>query len=197
MRKAVIKRKTNETDILVNLSLDGKGKSKIKTGIGFLDHMLTLFAKHGLFDLEIKATGDLEVDRHHTNEDVGICLGQAFAKALGDKKGISRYGFCFVPMDESLAKARIVLDISARPSLYFTKPASIKGEYDGYTIQDTKEFLKAFAGNSGINMHVDILRGEDTHHIIEAIFKALARAMKEAVKVDKRVKGVPSTKGKL
>jgi len=197
MRKAMIKRKTSETNIAVKLNLGGSGKSKIKTGIGFLDHMLTLFAKHGLFDLEIKASGDLEVDRHHTNEDVGICLGQAFAKALKDKKGISRYGFCFVPMDESLANARVVLDISARPSLYFNKPASIKGDCEGYNIQDAKEFFKAFAGNSGINMHVDIIRGEDTHHIIEAVFKAFARAMKDAVKIDKRVKGVPSTKGKL
>lgn len=197
MRKSTIKRKTSETNIAVKLILDGSGKSRIKTGIGFLDHMLTLFSKHGLFDLEIKAAGDLGVDRHHTNEDVGICLGQAFQKALGDKKGISRYGFYFVPMDESLANTRVVLDISARPSLYFKKPASVKDSCDGYNIQDAKEFLKAFILNSGVNMHVDILRGEDTHHVIEAVFKAFARAMKDAVKIDKRVKGVPSTKGKL
>ena len=197
MRKAIIKRKTKETDIAIALNLDGSGKSKIKTGIGFLDHMLTLFAKHGLFDLDVKAKGDLEVDNHHTNEDVGICLGQAFAKALGNKKSISRYGYSFVPMDESLANVRVVLDISARPSLYFNKSAKISDAGEAYTIQDAKEFLKAFSGNSGINMHVDVLRGEDMHHIIEAMFKAFARAMKDAVKIDKRVKGIPSTKGKL
>ncbi len=196
-RKAVIKRKTRETDICVELNIDGSGKSKIKTGIGFLDHMLTLFSKHGLFDLSIKAKGDLEVDRHHTNEDVGICLGQAFLKALGSKKGISRYGFSFVPMDESLAKARVVLDFSGRPSLYFKKSAAIKDVSNGYSIQDTKEFLKAFVTNSGINMHVDIIRGEDTHHVIESVFKALAKAVSSAVVINKRIKGVPSTKGKL
>jgi len=196
-RMAEIKRKTAETDITVQLNLDGEGKSKIKTGIGFLDHMLTLFAKHGLFDLNVTARGDLEVDRHHTNEDVGICLGEAFSKALADKKGISRYGFTFVPMDESLANARVVLDISGRPSFYFKKAKNLPTACEGYSIQDAKEFFKAFTNSSGINIHLDILRGEDTHHVIEAAFKALARAMRVAVSIDKRVKGVPSTKGRL
>ena len=196
MRKSKIKRVTKETNIAIELNLDGHGKSDIKTGIGFLDHMLTLFSKHGLFDLKVRAKGDLEVDMHHTNEDVGISLGEAFKKALGKKEKIRRYGYSFVPMDEALANARVVLDISGRPSLFFkgnTKalPAAV------YGIQDAKEFLKAFSTACGINMHVDLLRGDDTHHAIEALFKATARAMREAVSIDKRAKGIPSTKGKL
>jgi len=197
-RKVVVKRKTKETDITLELGIDGKGKAQVKTGIGFLDHMLTLFTKHGLFDLKIKAKGDLEVDIHHTNEDVGICLGTAIKKALGNKKGIKRFGTCFVPMDEALAKTRVVLDISGRPSLYLkAKPSKLKTKSSTYGLQDAKEFLKALCLNSGMNMHVDILRGEDIHHMIEAVFKALGRALDEATRLDKRVKGVPSTKGKL
>ncbi len=196
-RKAIVKRKTSETEISLELNLDGKGKTQIKTGVGFLDHMLTLFAKHGLFDLKIKAKGDLDVDTHHTNEDIGICLGQAVKKSLGKKCSIKRFGICFVPMDEALAKVRVVLDISGRPSLYFKKAKSIKTDAARYTLQDAKEFIKAFCLNSGINMHLDILRGEDTHHIIEAAFKALGRALDEATAIDKRVKGIPSTKGRL
>jgi len=197
-RKVVVKRKTKETDITLELGVDGKGKAQIKTGIGFLDHMLTLFTKHGLFDLKIKAKGDLDVDIHHTNEDVGICLGTALKKALGNKKGIKRFGTCFVPMDEALASVRVVLDISGRPSLYLKRAKGLKAESArGYTLQDAKEFLKALCQNSGMNMHVDILRGEDTHHMIEAVFKALGRALDEATRIDKRVKGIPSTKGKL
>ncbi|MBI4335196.1 MAG: imidazoleglycerol-phosphate dehydratase HisB [Candidatus Omnitrophica bacterium] len=195
-RKSEVKRITSETRIHVALNIDGRGKYRVDTGIGFLDHMLELFAKHGLFDLKVLAKGDLKVDLHHTNEDVGICLGEAFRKALGRKAGIRRYGYSFVPMDEALANARVVLDISGRPSLFFS--SKVKGlSATGYTLQDAKEFLKAFSSNSGINMHVDALRGEDTHHIIEALFKATARALREAASVDKRVKGVPSTKGKL
>ena len=144
----------------------------------------------------MRARGDLHVDLHHTNEDVGICLGEAFKAALGDKAGIRRYGLSFVPMDEALAAARVVLDISGRPSLFFH--SSVKRTPDAvYTLQDTKEFLKAFTANSGINMHADLLRGEDTHHMIEALFKATARALREAVAIDPRGKGVPSTKGRL
>ena len=195
-RKSEVKRVTGETNIKISLNIDGQGKSKISTGIGFLDHMLELFSKHGLFDLKVQAKGDLDVDLHHTNEDVGIALGEAFKKALGKKAGIRRYGYSFVPMDEALANARVVLDISGRPSLFFS--SKIKGAAPAkYSMQDAKEFLKAFSSNSGINMHVDALRGEDTHHVIEALFKATARALREAVGIDKRVKGVPSTKGKL
>lgn len=195
-RKSKIKRVTKETNISIALSLDGKGKSDIRTGVGFLDHMLTLFSKHGLFDLKIRAKGDLVVDLHHTNEDIGICLGEAFKKALGKKVGIRRYGYTFVPMDEALASTRVVLDISGRPSLFFNSKLK-RLQPAEYNLQDAKEFLRAFATSSGINMHVDILRGEDTHHAIEALFKATARALREAVSIDKRVKGVPSTKGKL
>jgi len=195
-RKIQVKRITKETNISISLTIDGKGKSTIKTGIGFLDHMLTLFAKHGGFDLVVKAKGDLYVDTHHTNEDVGLCLGEAFKKALGKKIGIRRYGHSFVPMDEALANARIVLDISGRPSLHFRSKARSSAPAD-YGIQDAKEFLKSLCITSGINMHVDILRGENTHHMIEAVFKAAARAMKEAVSIDKSTKGVLSTKGKL
>lgn len=195
-RKSEIKRVTKETNIRVSLNIDGKGKSSINTGIGFLDHMLTLFSKHGLFDLKIRARGDLNVDLHHTNEDVGICMGEAFKKALGKKAGIRRYGYSFVPMDEALAHARVVLDISGRPSLFFNSKVK-KNMPAKYTLQDAGEFLKAFSTHGGINMHVDALRGEDAHHVIEALFKATARAMREAVSIDKRVKGIPSTKGKL
>jgi imidazoleglycerol-phosphate dehydratase len=195
-RKSEIKRVTKETDIRILLNIDGEGKSNIDTGIGFLDHMLALFSKHGLFNLTIKAKGDLKVDLHHTNEDIGISLGEAFKKALGNKSGIRRYGHSFVPMDEALAHARVVLDISGRASLFFNSRIK-RIPHAEYTLQDAKEFLKAFVANSGINMHADVLRGEDTHHVIEALFKATARALKDAVSIDKRVKGVPSTKGKL
>lgn len=195
-RISAIKRATSETSIALTLNLDGKGKSDIRTGIGFLDHMLTLFAKHGLFDLKIRAKGDLVVDMHHTNEDIGICLGEAFKRGLGKKAGIRRYGYSFVPMDEALASCRVVLDISGRPSLFFNSKLK-KLQAADYSLQDAKEFLKALVLNSGINMHVDILRGEDTHHVIESLFKATARALREAVNIDRRVKGVPSTKGRL
>jgi len=208
MKKRIAKlvRKTKETDITVRLVIDGKGDADIKTGIGFLDHMLTLFAKHGFFDLIISAKGDLDVDIHHTNEDVGITLGIAFKKALGDKKGIARFGDSFVPMDGCLI--RVVTDISNRPSLhvhYKTKRdienllANLAiGDSVKYSFVNLEQFVQAFVMNSGINMHIEILAfDKDLHHLIEAIFKAMGRALDEAVKIDKRTKGVPSTKGKL
>jgi len=197
-RTAKIERKTKETDISVKLNLDGKGKSKIKTGIGFLDHMLDLFAYHGLFDLNIVAKGDLNVDIHHTNEDIGISLGEAFKKALKSKKGITRFGQSFVPMDEALSRARVVLDISGRPSLYFKNKVKGLRQVKEYDISDAEELLKAFTLHSGINMHVDIIRGKDTHHALESVFKALGRALSEATRIEpRRGKKVPSTKGRL
>lgn len=199
MKKRITKgrRKTKETDIKWELNLNGKGTSKIKTGIPFLDHMLTLFAKHGLFDLKIEAKGDLEVDIHHTNEDIGICLGEAVKKALGDKKGIKRFATAFVPMDEALA--RVVLDISGRPSLNFGQADRSLGDkaVEGYTLRDAGHFLKSFCNESGINMHVEIQSGRDLHHKLEAVFKAFGKALDEATQIDPRVKGVPSTKGML
>ena len=197
-RKSEVKRKTKETDIAIKLNLDGKGESSISTGIGFLDHMLELFAYHGLFDLKVKAKGDLEIDTHHTNEDIGIVLGQAFKKALSLKKGIGRFGQSFVPMDEALAKARVVLDISGRPSLYFNNKAKGLKSGKSYDLNDCEEFLKAFTLHSGINMHVDIIRGKDTHHVLESVFKALGRALSGSVRIEpRRGKKVPSTKGRM
>lgn len=196
VRQATLKRKTGETDIQIKLTLDGSGKSSIDTQIPFLDHMLTLLAKHGLLNLEIKARGDLEVDIHHTNEDLGITLGQALAKALGDKKGIRRYGSFAVPMDESLVRA--TLDISGRPSFYVKKEKGVRlSRQPKYTFDDAIDFLKSFCQHAGINMHIGILAGEDTHHIIEGMFKALAKSLDMATSLDPRVKGIPSTKGKL
>jgi len=197
-RTAQIKRKTKETDIAIKLNIDGTGKACIDTGIGFLDHMLELFAYHGLFDLKVKAKGDLDVDTHHTNEDIGIALGQAFKKALKSKKGINRFGQSFVPMDEALSRARVVLDISSRPSLYFDNKIKWLKATKTYDLNDCEELLKAFTLNSGVNMHVDIIRGKDTHHVLESVFKALGRALSEAARVEpRRGKRIPSTKGRL
>lgn len=194
LRKAEIRRKTQETDVRVRLQLDGRGRASIKTGLPFLDHMLTGLAKHGLMDLDIQARGDLEVDIHHTNEDIGITLGQALAKALGDKKGIRRFGFFSVPMDEALV--RVSLDISARPSLHVLKQKGVRfSRLENYSFHDACEFFKAFTLHSGINMAVEIVSGEDSHHIIEAVFKAAAKALDMATQRDPRVRGVPSTKG--
>lgn len=199
MRKVTVKRKTKETDINVTLDIDGRGESSVNTGIGFLDHMLTLFAKHGLFDLKIRAKGDLEVDLHHTNEDVGICLGEAFAKALKDKKGIRRFASVYVPMDEALA--RVVLDVSGRPFFSGIQDSRevryLPGEREEYDLSYAGQFLQAFVVSSKVTLDVCILSGKDAHHILEAIFKALARAFDEATRIDPRIKGVPSTKGKL
>ncbi|ORX23868.1 imidazoleglycerol-phosphate dehydratase [Thermoanaerobacterium sp. PSU-2] len=194
MREAEIRRKTNETDVYVKINIDGKGNSSIDTGIGFLDHMLTLFSKHGLFDLQVVAKGDLHVDTHHTVEDVGITLGQAFLKALGDKMSIKRYSVSYVPMDEALL--RTVIDISGRPYLYYKLRlgSTLLGNFETETVED---FFRAFAFNSLITLHVEMLHGRNTHHIIEGAFKSLGRALDEATKIDDRVDGVPSTKGSL
>ena len=193
-RTAAIERSTAETDISLSLTIDGSGKSSINTGVGFLDHMLTLFSVHGSFDLSVSATGDLEVDDHHTVEDIGICLGQAFYNGLGDKGGINRYGFSYVPMDETLV--RVVVDFSNRPYLHYGVDLSDQkvGTFD--TIL-AKEFLRALALHGGMTLHVDMVHGENAHLIIEAVFKALARALDDATIIDPRVEGVPSTKGLL
>ncbi len=195
-RSAIIKRKTTETDIAGKLIIDGTGKTDISTGIGFLDHMLTLFAFHGLFDLTIKAKGDLKVDAHHTNEDVAICLGKAFKEALGDFKSIKRYGSKEVPMD--LAAAKVTIDIGGRYAfLWKMPPYGNTFPSEGYTIDDGKDFLDTFAKNANINLHVDIYSGQDTHHVLEATFKALGISLDEATQIDARRKGVPSTKGTI
>ena len=193
-RCAEIKRKTAETQISVKLTLDGEGICDIATGIGFLDHMLTLLAKHSFMDLTVRAKGDLEVDSHHTVEDIGIVLGEALREALGDKAGIHRYGNCFIPMDETLAQA--CLDFSGRPFLVFGAeiPKLKLGNYDA---EMTEEFFRAVAMHCGLTLHIRVLYGSNVHHIIEAIFKAFARAVAEAAAVDPRVKGVMSSKGVL
>jgi len=187
-------RKTSETEISLSLGLDGKGLGKIKTGIPFFDHMLNLFARHGLMDLDVKAKGDLDVDMHHTVEDVGIVLGQALATALGKKEGIRRYGCAHVPMDETLA--RVVVDLSGRPYLEL-RGLNRRGRAGNFPAQLVEEFLRALSVQGGMNLHAEILYGRDVHHQIEAIFKALARALQDAVQRDPRVKGVPSTKGRI
>ena len=193
-RTAQEARKTTETDVSLSLDLDGDGQTSVSTGVGFLDHMLDLLGKHALFTLEIRASGDTEVDAHHTVEDVGICLGRALVAALGDKAGIRRFGSASVPMDEALAD--VSLDVSGRPFLVFeaTFPTEKTGEFDA---QLAEEFLRAVAVNAGLTLHVRVPYGRNTHHIVEAIFKAVARALREAVAVDPRVSGVPSTKGTL
>jgi imidazoleglycerol-phosphate dehydratase len=194
-RRAAVERNTKETRIAVSVDLDGTGRSEIATGIGFLDHMLDQLARHGLFDLTVRADGDLHIDFHHTTEDVGIALGQAFARALGDRRGIMRYGEAHVPMDEALT--RVALDISARPYLVWQVAFSRDkvGEMDTELF---REWFHAFAQNAGITLHVANLHGENNHHIVESCFKALARALRAAVAVDpRRPDAVPSTKGTL
>jgi imidazoleglycerol-phosphate dehydratase len=194
-RSATLERKTSETEIRLTLNLDGSGVSKISTGIAFFDHMLTLFSKHGLMDLELTAKGDIEVDFHHTVEDTGILLGQAIAKALGDKAGIRRYGFFYVPMDEALVRS--VVDLSGRPFLAYNAPADVPAIGSAFSFQLVEEFLRAISVNAGMNLHVDVLAGRDAHHMAEGIFKSLARALDEATRIDPRVQGIPSTKGVL
>ena len=195
-RVATVSRNTKETQIRISVGIDGEGKSKIKTGIPFLDHMLTSLAKHGLFDLTIDAKGDLEVDTHHTNEDVGIVLGQAFTKALGKKEGIRRFGFFSVPMDEALVRAS--LDFSGRPSFLILKNKGVKfSRLETYSFHDASEFLRAFTQHAGINLTIEVVNGEDSHHIIESMFKATAKALDTATQRDIRIKGIPSTKGVL
>src|SRR3712207_1941090 len=195
MRAGSVTRRTAETDVSVSLALDGTGQASIQTGVGFLDHMLELFARHALFDLEVKVTGDLHVDQHHTTEDTGIAIGQAFLKALGDKKGIVRYADVHLPMDETLS--RVALDISGRPFLVFKAgfPAEKIGAFDTELV---REWFQAFAMNGGVTLHVETLYGDNSHHIAESCFKGLARALRRAVALEGREEGrVPSTKGWL
>ena len=193
-RIASLKRKTRETDVTVNLALDGSGKAAVSTGVPFLDHMLDSFARHGFFDLEIAASGDLAVDEHHTVEDVGIVLGKAFAMALGDRSGIRRFGEAMVPLDEALCS--VVVDISGRSYLAYNVsiPQERVGSFQTELVQD---FMKALADNVGMNLHLNLVAGRNPHHIIEAAFKALARAMDQATSIEPRVSGALSTKGTL
>ena len=194
-RTASLARKTAETDIQLRLVVDGTGRSSIATGVPFFDHMLTLFAKHGQFDLEVVCKGDVEVDYHHTVEDVGIVLGDAFRQALGDKKGIARYGFFYVPMDEALA--RVVVDLSGRAALVYDVTAPTMYVRD-FNLILVKEFARSFSNTLACNLHVKLEYGEEPHHVAEAIFKALARALDAATRVDPRLAGqIPSTKGLL
>ena len=195
MRSASVSRRTAETDVAVSIALEGTGKAEISTGVGFLDHMLELFARHGLLDLTVKVTGDLHVDQHHTTEDAGIALGQAVLQALGDKKGITRYADIHLPMDETLT--RIAVDISGRPFLVFrtTFPTDKIGAFDTELV---REFFQAFAVHAGLTLHVETLYGQNSHHIAESCFKGLARALRQAVAVDPKEEGrIPSTKGTL
>ena len=193
-RTSNINRKTSETTIKLSLNLDGEGKRTISTGIGFFDHMLDLLAKHALFDLDIKASGDTNIDYHHTVEDVGICLGQAVKEALGDKAGIIRFANVSVPMQESLAN--VAIDISGRSALVFNAKLDTKkiGDFDTELV---KKFLESFTVNAGINLHVDVPYGENAHHISEAVFKGVAKALDRATRIDGRTDEVPSTKGVL
>lgn len=207
-RTATIRHRTKEVSVSGRLSLDGSGHSSVSTGIPFLDHMLELLSKHGLFDLRLKACGDLKVDLHHTNEDLGLALGEAFRQALRDKRGIRRMGSAFVPMDETLARVRSVVDLSGRPHLDIrwgparqvpAGPArAAQGRSARYGLADARHFLEGFVHKSEITLHVDVLKaGEDIHHLLESVFKALGRSLRAAVERDPRVKGIPSTKGTL
>jgi imidazoleglycerol-phosphate dehydratase len=193
-RRAVVKRKTRETDIELSLGLDGEGRSKIATGIGFLDHMLTAFATHGRFDLDVRCKGDLHVDAHHSAEDVGIALGQALKQALGDKQGIVRFGHAYCPLDEALS--RCVIDLSGRPWLHFEVKFKAQKVGDMPT-ELFEDFFWALADHGRLNLHLDVIRGRNAHHIAETLFKASSKALAMAVARDPRVKGVPSTKGSL
>ena len=194
-RVADVQRNTSETQIRVRINLDGNGSAQLSTGIGFFDHMLDQIARHGLIDLEIDAKGDLHIDGHHTVEDVGITLGQAFAKAVGDKKGIRRYGHAYVPLDEALS--RVVIDFSGRPGLHMDIPFTA-GSIGGFDTQLTFEFFQGFVNHAGVTLHIDNLKGSNAHHQCETVFKAFARAVRGALERDPRMAGVvPSTKGSL
>jgi imidazoleglycerol-phosphate dehydratase len=200
LRQAHIDRRTSETHVAIDLDIDGDGSSHIDTGLPFFDHMLTLFARHSLIKLTVRATGDLAVDSHHTVEDTGVALGQAFAEALGDKRGIARYGSVHVPMDETLA--RVVIDFSGRPFVDFRLPGgsgAAAGVMSGqhFPLQLVEEFLRGFSVHAGANLHAEILYGRDPHHFAEAVFKGLAKAVDQACRLDPRVTDVPSTKGVL
>jgi imidazoleglycerol-phosphate dehydratase len=193
-REAEVRRRTKETDVRVRLGLDGTGRALVSTGVAFLDHMLELFARHGLFDLEVECRGDLHIDDHHSVEDVAITLGQALAEALGDKAGVARYGSAYVPMDEALCRA--VVDLSGR--FYFVYAVETRRQTIGnFSVELAEHFWRSLAEAARCNLHIDCLRGRNTHHILEGTFKAVARALRQAVERDPRVSGVPSTKGVL
>jgi imidazoleglycerol-phosphate dehydratase len=194
MRKAEVTRKTLETQISVTIDLDGTGSSRLATGVPFFDHMLDQIARHGVFDIEIEAKGDLHIDAHHTVEDVGITLGQAFAKAIGDKKGVRRYGHAYVPLDEALS--RVVVDLSGRPGLEFNI-GFVRARIGEFDVDLVHEFFQGFVNHALVTLHVDNLRGDNAHHQAETAFKAFGRALRMAVEVDPRTSGVPSTKGSL
>lgn len=194
-RQTSIQRSTKETEISVELNLDGSGDADLNVGVPFLEHMLDQVARHGMFDLDIKARGDLDIDAHHTVEDVGITLGQAFKQALGDKRGMRRYGFAYVPLDEALS--RVVLDFSGRPGLEYNVdyPRARVGEFD---VDLLREFFQGFVNHAMVTLHIDNIRGRNSHHIAETIFKAFGRSLRVAVELDPRMEGIlPSTKGKL
>jgi imidazoleglycerol-phosphate dehydratase len=193
-RVAEKRRTTKETDVSVSINLDGSGQAKVATGIGFLDHMLDLFAKHGLFDLEVSCTGDLHIDDHHSVEDIGITLGQAFAEALGDKQGIVRFGAAYVPMDETLA--RTVVDLSGRAFLVY-RVQNTRERISDLAVEMVEHFWRSFAGELRCNLHIEVLYGANQHHIIEAVFKSAARSLSEATRHSERITGVMSTKGTL
>ena len=194
-RAGEARRKTKETEVRVRVDLDGSGRAEVKTGIGFFDHMLEALARHAPYDLEIAATGDLHVDAHHTVEDVGIVLGQALAQALGERRGIRRYGEATVPLDDALA--RVVVDVSGRPYVAFHAEPPTWQKLGDYDVALTPEFFRALATHGGLTLHLDLLRGQNAHHAVEAVFKAAARALGDATRLDPRVTGVPSTKGTL
>lgn len=193
-RHAEIKRKTKETEVSLKLNLDGCGMHSIKTGIPFFDHMLSLLAHHGAIDLSIKAQGDIGVDSHHTVEDVGICLGEGIRKALGDEKGINRYGFAMIPMDETLGS--VALDLSMRPCLVFNLKLR-RSKIGNFDLELVEEFFRALCNHARITLHINLLYGRNTHHMVEAIFKGFGRALRQAVSIDERLSGIPSTKGVL
>lgn len=193
-RQATVVRKTKETDITIKLNVDGSGKYKIQTGLPFFNHMLEAFARHGLFDLEIKATGDLDVDDHHLVEDVGLVLGQAFVKAVGDKAGMKRYGHFLLPMDETLVD--VAVDFCGRPCLIYKSHVK-KGKIKNFDIQLVHEFFQAITNEAGLNLHINVRYGENKHHIVEAIFKCFAKAMDMSTQIDARISSVLSTKGRL
>jgi imidazoleglycerol-phosphate dehydratase len=193
-RKTEIKRQTTETDVQITLDLDGAGQGHIDTGVPFLDHMLELFSRHGLFDLEVKCKGDLRIDDHHSVEDIAICLGQAFIQALGDKRGIVRYGAAYVPMDETLARA--VVDLSGRFYLVY-QVKNPRDKIGTLSVELVEHFWRSFAVHCKCNLHIELLYGRNQHHIIEAVFKSTARALSQAVREDKRISGVMSTKGTI
>ena len=194
MRTASVERNTAETRISVTINLDGCGTAALASGVPFLDHMLDQIARHGLIDLQVKADGDLHIDAHHTVEDIGITLGQAFAKAAGDKKGVRRYGHAYVPLDEALS--RVVVDLSGRPGLEF-KVDFVRARIGEYDVDLTHEFFQGFVNHALVTLHVDNLRGDNAHHQAETVFKAFGRALRMAVEADPRMQGVPSTKGSL